>query len=185
MARRSLKGRLLVASSQLGDPNFFRSVVYMLEHGERGALGLVLNRPTSIELTHADTRWSDIATPPALAYTGGPVEPDAAIGLVRVREGASPPEWTASSGRIGTIDLNAEPETLRDDLEAFRLFFGYSGWGSEQLDSEINSGAWVVVDAAAHDILTPNPANLWHQVMQDRQQRPDRPRTLPPDPSLN
>ena len=74
----STKGRLLVAAPPLTDPNFDRSVLFMLEHNEGGALGLMLNR-SSNELRIELDSWVDLLTPPQVLFSGGPVETHALI----------------------------------------------------------------------------------------------------------
>src|SRR6476659_4256935 len=80
------KGRLLLATPPLEDPNFDRTVIYVLEHHDEGALGLVLNRPSPEELGDALRAWATMQSDPSLVFVGGPVEPDAMIAIARVRE---------------------------------------------------------------------------------------------------
>ncbi|HEY3486186.1 MAG TPA: YqgE/AlgH family protein, partial [Ilumatobacteraceae bacterium] len=77
------KGRLLVATPPLEDPNFDRTVVYMLEHHDDGALGVIINRPTDEFLEEPLDRWIDLQSDPSAIFAGGPVEPDALIALAR------------------------------------------------------------------------------------------------------
>ena len=82
-------GRLAVATPLLTDPNFDRTVVLLLQSDdEDGALGLVLNRPTGTEVGEVLEAWGDLAGPPPVVFTGGPVQPNAAICLGRARAGA-------------------------------------------------------------------------------------------------
>jgi len=127
--------RLLVSIPTLHDPNFFRSVVFMIEHNADGAVGLVLNQPTDALLTEALPDWAGLAAPPAVAFVGGPVQQhEAVIGLARVaRAGESDAGesdgWQPLLGRVGTVDLARAPSDVSGDLEAVRVFAGYSGWG--------------------------------------------------------
>ena len=75
------KGRLLVATPPLDDPNFDRTVVYVIEHHTDGALGVVINRPTDEPLGEPLDRWDDLQARPGSVFQGGPVEPDALIAL--------------------------------------------------------------------------------------------------------
>ena len=84
------KGRLLLATPPLEDPNFDRTVIYVLEHHDEGALGLVLNRPSPEELGDALRAWAEMQSDPSLVFVGGPVEPDALIAIARVREPLPP-----------------------------------------------------------------------------------------------
>ena len=157
-----LRGRLLVASQHLRDPNFFRTVVLMLEHGD-GALGVVLNRPTSVTIERAAPEWRDLAGQPPVVFNGGPVERTAAIALGR-GDGVGLPDgvFTPHSGQWGMVDLNSDPAALAGSVRDLRIFSGYAGWGEGQIEEEIDSGGWLVLDAASFDPLTANPATLWN-----------------------
>jgi putative transcriptional regulator len=161
-----LARRLLVSVPTLGDPNFFRSVVFMIEHTDDGALGLVLNQPTETRVDDVLEAWAPFAAAPAVAFVGGPVQQhEAVIGLAQVRDVDASDAWQPLLGRVGTIDLGRDPTDARADLEAVRLFAGYSGWGPGQLDGELEVGGWFVVDAVPDDLLTPDPSGLWRTVL--------------------
>src|SRR6266700_3305091 len=95
----SVRGRLLVATPTLYDPNFFRSVVLVLEHGEEGALGVVLNRPSETAVGESLPGWNPVASDPGVVFVGGPVSPDAAIGVARA-DAAPDDVFTAEPGRL-------------------------------------------------------------------------------------
>src|SRR4249920_3429911 len=88
------RGMLLVATPPLDDPNFDRSVVYMLEHSADGAVGVVLNQPTDETFIDGLERWMDLSAPPAVVFNGGPVQFDALIGLAELR-GPREDAWSA------------------------------------------------------------------------------------------
>lgn len=158
--------RLLVSVPTLHDANFFRSVVFMIEHNDEGAVGLVLNQPTDALLIDALPDWAGVAAPPAVAFVGGPVQQhDAVIGLARVGRVEDSDAWQPLIGRVGTVDLGRTPVDVGGDLEAVRVFAGYSGWAPDQLDDELAAGGWFVVDALPGDLLTPDPASLWRAVL--------------------
>ena len=171
--RSSLSGQILVASRHLADPNFFRTVVLILEHGD-GALGVVLNRPTPVRLAEAVPAWLSLAAEPAVVFQGGPVERTAAIGLARPH-GAFDPEQTwfaltiAEPGReLGIVNLGAAPGELVEVVRDVRIYSGYAGWSAGQLENEIQAGGWLVLDHLAldheaFDPLTQDPATLWNQ----------------------
>jgi putative transcriptional regulator len=178
--------RLLVATPTLLDPNFSRTVVFMVEHNDDGALGVVLNRPTDVPVADPLPEWSTVATDPGVAFLGGPVQPqDAVIGLARV---AAPEEcdgWQALVGTLGTVDLGRSPDEIPVALESVRVFAGYAGWGPRQLDVELTRNDWFVVDAHPDDMFTSDPAALWRDVL--RRQRGDLAMVanFPLDPSVN
>ncbi len=163
--------RLLVSLPTLADPNFFRTVVFVIEHNDDGAVGLVLNQPTDAAIADALPEWSGRAAPPAVAFVGGPVQQhDAVIGLARFAPGAhhavaDVDGWQPLLGQVGTVDLGRSPADVRGDIEAVRVFAGYSGWGPGQLDGELEQDGWFVVDARPGDLLTPDPGSLWRAVL--------------------
>ena len=178
-------GRLLVATPILGDPNFDRTVVLLLEHGEEGALGLVLNRPTATGVTAPFPGWLDRVAAPPVLFAGGPVAPAAAIGLARAGADGQAEGWAPLLGRLGTVDLAREPAELPVALEAVRVFAGYAGWGAGQLEGEIGAGAWFVVDSQPGDAFTPVPARLWRDVLRRQRGRLALFAHAPTDPDLN
>jgi putative transcriptional regulator len=183
------RGKLLVATPELPDPNFARTVVLVLEHSDEGALGVVLNRPTDTSLVESLPRWADRAAPPAVVFVGGPVQPDAAIGLAR-RAAADTDEpdgggFATLFDRLGTVDLELGPEEITPAVDAVRVFAGYSGWGPGQLDGELAAEGWYVCDADADDLWTAHPNDLWRAVLR-RQPGPLRlVAGFPDDPSQN
>jgi len=182
-----LSGRLLVASPRLGDPNFERTVVLVLDHGPHGALGVVLNRPTGLPVDEILDRWRDQAeaTPPGVVFRGGPVSPDAVIGLVRTGAGtADAPSRLVLDG-VGTVDLAVSPEDQPLPVDGVRMFAGYAGWSPEQLEDELGEGAWIVADAFASDIFTEAADALWHDVLQRQGGSVALLAAYPPHPSVN
>jgi putative transcriptional regulator len=182
------RGKLLVATPELDDPNFSRTVVLVLEHTEEGALGVVLNRPTDSPLTETLPRWCDLAAPPGVVFVGGPVQPEAAIGLARRSADVAAAESIAFAplfGDLGTVDLERMPEDVAPAIDLVRVFAGYAGWGPGQLDGELAASGWYVCDAAPDDLWTAQPGDLWRAVLR-RQPGPLRlVAGFPDDPSLN
>lgn len=158
-------GRLLVATPVIGDPNFERTVVLLLEHGDDGAFGLVLNRPSDLDLLDLLPEWSGVATSPRVVFVGGPVEPQQAISLARADPARTGPAWRPLVGDIGTLDLDRTPAEVGPGLVELRVFAGYAGWGAGQLEGEIAAGAWFVVDAEPADVFAKHPDELWSQVL--------------------
>jgi putative transcriptional regulator len=160
-----LKGRLLIANPAMPDPNFHRTVVLMLEHTAEGALGVVLNRPSDTEVGGALPQWGSLAVEPPVVFVGGPVEPTAAICLAEVEEEPTRERWQPVLGELGTLDLSADEADLLGRVRALRVFAGYAGWSGGQLETELEAGAWFVVDAEAGDALGSRPAQLWHDIL--------------------
>ena len=160
----SCKGMLLVATPPLDDPNFDRTVVYMLEHTNDGAVGVVLNRPQDSGIPEALDRWEPFLSPPSQLFGGGPVELDALIALARLDTPADD-AWSPVVGDLGSVDLGADPVLVADRVEQLRVFRGYSGWGPFQLDEELSEGAWIVLPAAHDDVFSAAPDDLWRTVL--------------------
>ena len=181
-----LKGRLLVATPALGDPNFDHTVVLILEHSDDGALGIVLNRPTEADLSEALPAWHRLATEPAVLFVGGPVAPDAAIGLGRAWPGEHGAEgYEPLFGSLGTVDLTVDPDQLVSAIQGVRVFVGYAGWGEGQLEGEIEAGAWFVVDATPDDVLSSRPHDLWQSVLKRQKGTVAMFANFPPNPAMN
>lgn len=183
----SLRGRLLVASPDLDDPNFARAVVLMLEHNREGALGLVLNRPTDRGLTEPLPSWAPIAAEPAVVFVGGPVQPEAAIGLGRRIEGTGSggEGFAALFGDVGTVDLERPPDGVVPPVDRVRVFAGYAGWGPGQVEGELAADGWFVVDAEPSDPWARDADDLWREVLR-RQRGPLRVfADFPTDPAQN
>ena len=181
-----LTGQLLVAAPTLEDPNFRRSVVLLLDHGDGGALGIVVNRPLELEVSAVLPAWQPYATAPGRLFRGGPVQLDSALGLVAVPgDGVEPPGVRRLIGALGLVDLDAEPEEVAGGVAGLRIFAGYAGWSGGQLEGEIDEGSWYVVQAEARDPFSDNPETLWAQVL--RRQRGDLAlvSTYPEDPTMN
>ncbi|MFP5310615.1 MAG: YqgE/AlgH family protein [Actinomycetes bacterium] len=181
----SLTGRLLVAAPTLHDPNFHRTVVLLLDHDEDGAIGIVLNRPTVIDLDEVMPGWERLAAAPAVVHEGGPVEPGAVVGVGLSR--TPPPEdgWIPIVGDLRAVDPTGDPVDAVLEVAEVRFFAGYAGWGPGQLETELAEDAWFVVDAIDLDAFTSDPAALWHDVLARQRGRLALLATFPEDPSLN
>jgi putative transcriptional regulator len=160
----SLRGRLLVATPGLGDLNFDRTVVFLLEHGPEGAVGVVLNRPSEIDVGVPLPEWAVLVGDPRKIFFGGPVAQGAVLGLAWGPEEATD-GWAPLIDRLGTLDLSTSPAELHLPIERLRIFTGYSGWGGGQLERELEGGAWFLADGSPDDAFTSQPASLWADVV--------------------
>jgi putative transcriptional regulator len=185
-----LSGRLLVASPTLEDANFRRTVILMLDHGDDGALGLVMNRPMDVDVSSVLPAWQPYTTAPGRLFQGGPVQLDSALGLVAM-PGVTNGNGTEQAGvrlligSIGLVDLDARPEQIAPGLAGLRIFAGYAGWAPGQLEGEIAEGAWYVVDSEARDAFTDEPQQLWREVLRRQRGRLAMVSTYPDDATLN
>jgi putative transcriptional regulator len=177
-------GKLLVASPSLMDPNFFRSVVMLMDTDTDGAVGVVLNRPTHIEASEHLPEWGPVLSTPAAIFEGGPVQVETAIG-VAARSGAMRDDtWSPVLGGIGFVDVSNPPQEA-DQISSARIYAGYAGWGAGQLDMEMAIGSWFAVDGIADDAFDPDPTTLWRRVLLRQEPHIARYANYPIDPRTN
>ena len=139
----SLQGSLLVASPDLLDPNFRRTVVLLTEHDAEAAMGVVLNRRLEIAVVDAVPVLADLVEDGAQVFSGGPVQSGSVLALADFCE---PSQSAALAfGSIGYLRGDEDPAALVGDVTAVRVFSGYSGWGPGQLEAELAQEAWITV----------------------------------------
>jgi putative transcriptional regulator len=185
MTDSQLKGRLLISQPTLKDPNFDRTVVLVLEHGDDGAIGLVLNHPSEVELAATLPEWAGRAAAPPVVFAGGPVvEENTAICLARA-DGGEAEGWKPLAEGLGTLDVNRPPAEIGVKVHEIRLYAGYSGWARGQLEMEISMGGWFVVDARPVDAFTADPEGLWKAVLGRQRGMLAWMATFPPDIHMN
>ena len=180
----SVRGRHLVATPPMLDPNFHQTVIFMLEHGDEGALGLVLNRPSELPVAGTIDDWADVTSEPRVMFVGGPVSPSSVIAMATVHLDDAGDNWSPVVGRLGTVDLEVPPDEV-PGLDRVRLFAGFASWAPGQLEAELVDDAWFVVDAQIDDILTSAPDELWWSVLDRQPGALGRLRHFPRDPSHN
>lgn len=152
----SHSGKLLVANPQLMDPNFYRAVVLVVQHDEEGTVGVVLNRETVEAVRDHLPGWEGRAIEPGLIHYGGPVEPEVAIALSLTNEGMS----TGLAG-LTMVDVGSDPPPGSPSV---RIYSGYAGWGAGQLEAELATGSWYVVQASPEDPFDA-PSDQWQKVL--------------------
>lgn len=182
-----LVGQLLVATPTLEDGHFRRSVVLILDHDDDGALGVILNRPTQVGVGDVLPSWAETVTAPAGLYEGGPVATDSAlaVGLLAADPVDEPLGWRRMYGRIGLVDLDAPSAVVHSALAGMRIYAGYSGWASNQLEAEIEDGSWLVLGSSDSDVLYASPETLWHDVLRRQDSNLRLLSTYPDDPTQN
>ena len=183
----SLSGSLVVASPSMGDSNFEHAVILMIEHGDDGAMGLILNQPMA---TKIDEVWDQLSILPCPVdqslLHGGPCEGP----LMLLHDRPRHAQVEVCKGVCFTADEPMVRELLTDDPEAMRFFVGYAGWGPGQLESELNHGGWLVTPANANVVFDPDADDgLWMRVITsiDRSlaMLAMNPKLMPRDPSMN
>jgi putative transcriptional regulator len=163
-------GKLLVARRGMADPNFAQSVILLVEYGEEGTVGLVLNRQTKIPISKL-SKELDVAkgrTDPL--YLGGPVETSTVMALVRSRAKPDDAKLVFSD-----VYMVSNKETLEKTMSSgtapstLRLYLGYSGWDAGQLEWELGMGAWDVLAANPGMVFDPHPETLWSRLVEREQ----------------
>src|SRR3954471_14047197 len=179
----SKRGQLLVAGPALQDPNFRRTVVLICEHTEDGALGLVINRATTIEVTDPVPELATVLGDGARLWAGGPVQPQSIVLLAELD--APPEDALMVVGGVGLVLQGADLEHLDLGPRGARAFLGYAGWGPGQLENELERDDWIVVDARPDDAFGEDAEALWGEVLARQGGEYALLARMPPDPSLN
>ena len=179
----TLRGQLLVAAPGLLDPNFHRTVVLVGEHGEEGAMGVVLNRPSEIAVGEAAPPLADFGDPDALIHVGGPVQQQAIVVLGEFED----PERAGVLvfGTVGFLPGEIEDAAELGGLTRVRVFAGYAGWGPGQLEDELEESSWIVEAALPDDVFTTEPERLWSAVLRRKGGHYALIARMPSDPSMN
>jgi putative transcriptional regulator len=166
-------GTFLVASPSLGDANFMRAVVYVLEHSDAGTMGLIVNRPLDMPLSAI---WDGVPAGLAgavVAAEGGPVERERGLllhglpdlpGCQRIGDGL------AIGGEIAALAVRFAAGA---DRCGPRLYLGHSGWSPGQLEHELEQGAWLVRHGNLDHLLIAPPAELWRRLLDGGQGLPE------------
>lgn len=183
---KTLRGHLLIASPDLPDPNFCRSVVLIVDHDGEGAFGLILNRTTKRNLCEFFPNEDDVMPDDLAVAIGGPVP-----GPILILHGDE--ENERSDQVIPNVYLTKTEEDFYDVFDRmpapYRVFVGYSGWGSGQLEIEMQSGSWLTLPATYDDIFSIDEGELWDVLVSRAQalqtQRVLKIKKIGNDPSLN
>lgn len=161
----SYKGKILISTPDISGDIFSRSVVLVIEHNEQGAFGLILNKKNG----QMSDKFKDFFDFKIEVYDGGPVENDKVFFIIKGKKVTKTyveitPEFylTEDIENIISAVLNGEL-----DINNVKIFSGYSGWTSMQLDGEIQKKVWTVVDVYNLDYTLPNDQTLWKSIMQN------------------
>jgi putative transcriptional regulator len=163
-AARLAKGKFLVASRSLLDPNFSETVILLVDYDPNGALGVVVNRPTPVALIDALPELDELRARKDVVYLGGPVARDRMLLLVRT--GQQPPQSLRIFGRVfasGSLDALRKSMAQGDSIRAYA---GYAGWGPGQLDMEVARGDWFIGPADSDAVFTERPTAVWSDLIE-------------------
>ncbi len=158
------KGMLLIASPDLLDPNFKRSVVLICEHGQEGSFGLILNKPLNIKISDAVEDLADWDLP---LNVGGPVQNNTIHVLHRrgdlISDSVEVYDGVYWGGNYEEIQSLVNTNQLNTD--DFKFFLGYSGWGVGQLEDEMKEDSWYQASAHKEMVFSNVPEKMWSQVL--------------------
>ncbi len=172
---RYLSGYFLIASVNLLDPNFVRTVVLLIQHNDEGAFGLVLNRPSGKELNDVLPESLEGAVLHVPVYIGGPVQQDYLFVLHSGLENkllnpnATSPIpgvfFEPATKQLISYLIDEWNITPLEDRPKLRLYAGYSGWGPGQLERELRENSWFVVPGHQSIVFHPEPENAWKDAL--------------------
>jgi putative transcriptional regulator len=179
----SLSGQLLLASPTLQDPNFRRAVVLIGAHSEEGAMGVVLNRRSEVTVGEVVPQLEPAVGEQEPVYVGGPVQPNSIVFLAEFLDPS--PAGMLVLGRIGFPAPETDIDELAEATARRRVFAGYAGWSSGQLDDELDQGDWIAHPAQPDDVFTDDPEDLWSRVLTRKGGAYVLIARMPLDPSVN
>lgn len=178
------KGRFLISEPFLLDPNFKRSVVLLTEHGEDGSIGFVLNQEVDLRLNEIIEDFPEFDVP---VFIGGPVQQDSLHfihrvealqeGAIEVRPGVF---WGGDFDKLRTLI-----EAGRIPQNDIRFFIGYSGWGPDQLNQELERNSWIVAPPSKKFTFFEDSDKLWQRILSALGSKYKRMAGYPEDPSMN
>ena len=149
LSKNSLHHFMLISMPQMEDENFTRSLVYICEHSEKGAMGLVINRANSIAFTdilpQLDISDTNITQVDQTIFTGGPVQPEHGFVLHTPLDNK---EWKSSIRVSEDLCLTTSSDVINDIAhsagpEHSLIALGYAGWGPGQLEQELADNSWL------------------------------------------
>mgnify|MGYP001247907450 FL=1 len=178
------KGRLLISEPSLSDDTFFKSVILLTHHNNEESIGLILNQPTNVTINEI---LNNIPSNDFLVYIGGPVAKNS-IQFIHTL-GKHIPEsrkitddlyWGGDFEIV--IKLMREKKISKNDI---RFFAGYSGWGANQLNNEINEESWIITNAQKEDCMSYSTQSLWSKIIKNQKSKYAIWTNLPKNPNLN
>jgi putative transcriptional regulator len=179
-----LTGQFLISGLNLFDPNFFRTVVLLVQHNEEGAFGLVVNRPAEHTLGTILPALAGDSGLDIPVYIGGPVQQNFLFVLHSGFPGARKPRLykkspAATEPAPGIVFEPATHDFIRylvedwdatppEDRPRIRLYAGYSGWAANQLERELREHAWFTHAAGPDIVFHPNPDAAWKEALSEK-----------------
>ena len=150
-------GNLLIATANSHDPDFAQTVILLIHSDSESALGLILNKPTTLPITDV---LPEAPRGSVTVFAGGPIT----LGVRGLLRSQSPPLFSVITNKsqiLGIISRSPSPVS-------FRLYAGYTGWTASQLESEIARGLWKVLPPNVESAFDPHPGVLWRRLTPSR-----------------
>jgi putative transcriptional regulator len=179
------QGRLLISNPFLSDYFFRRSVVLLIDHGDDGSFGVIINKPMDFSVAEVTSSFPEARS---TIFLGGPVKTDGLFYMhtlgslipdsMKIMDGL----WWGGKQDVLEDFISSDPEKAK---ERIRFYLGYSGWVSEQLGSEIKSRSWLITEANSDEIIGGSAPDLWKQKVQSMGKPYDAWLRFPSDPSFN
>jgi putative transcriptional regulator len=159
-------GSLLCADRSLKDPNFAQAVILIVKYDEEGTLGLILNRQSEVPISNLLDDWKEAKGHKEPMFVGGPVEKGSLLALLRSRQKSENSRAILREVRL-ISDRGAMQKTLQSSPgpENFRLYAGYAGWAPDQLEEEVDVGAWHIFPGDANIVFDADPDSLWMRMI--------------------
>lgn len=162
---------LLVAKPSVVDPNFRRAVVLVTQASDASTVGVILNRPTKLELAQILPEGLPAGNYRDAVYFGGPVMPQAIVALFRASEPPQAPAFhVLKNVYLSLHPANIEPLLASKDRR-YRLYAGFSGWAPRQLESELARDDWLLLPASEELVFRRDTSTLWQELFERAQRR--------------
>lgn len=164
-------GKLLVASRDLGDPNFARTVVLLVHYDDDGVVGLIVNRRTKVPISRALEELKAAKSRSDFIYAGGPVGRSDVLALVRSGTNLEEAEHVFGDVYLVTSAGLLEKTMAGNGADTLHVYVGYAGWTPKQLEGEVELGAWFIFSGDAATVFAANPASVWTRLIERTEDR--------------
>ena len=154
--------KMLVATQQIQGDVFVKTVIVLMHHDSRGAMGFVVNRPTDVPAAELVPEHDALSAYDGNIYWGGPVQMSSLRAMLKTEE---PPEGAEPVvGSLYMVSIDEALEDALDDPSILRLYLGYAGWAPGQLDRELAMGSWIMIEATEDRVFAAEPTELWQKL---------------------
>ena len=161
-------GKVLISMPSLDESIFEKTVVFITEHNEKGAMGFVINKIFPRTLNEL-IEFKDSTIFPL--YDGGPVEREHLYFLHQrpdlIEGGIAIDDTTYLGGNFKQAITHLNNNTITEN--DLKIFIGYCGWDPQQLEDEIEEGSWLVIDALSKIVFTPETIPLWELIYESKE----------------